>query len=142
MTGKEKHLSRSEGRSRMWRSMRILRQFSVADLVATAAVMPSEAYLYIRLLTEAGYLQCLRLYKAGRGNSYPALWKLVRDTGPFAPKGGKHIDPNLDPTRGGTHVSIPRAEYERALACVRACAGMADPQSEIAALKRMKGDAP
>lgn len=134
--------SPAQRRGRMWRSMRILRKFTVSDLVATAVVTPAVAYRYVKTLSDAGYIECSKPHKpgsAGKGRCEPphdAKWMLVRDTGPYAPRGGKHRDPNLDPTRGGTHVSIPKDEYARALKCVRACAGMVDPEAEVADLKR------
>lgn len=133
--------SQAVRRARVWQSMRILRVFTAADLIATASVSTSVVYRYIKVLAEAGYIECVREHKTGPQGKCSTIgprhgvWKLVRDTGPFAPNGKQHGDPNLDPTRRSTHISIPKDEYQRALKCVRACAGMADPEAEIAALK-------
>ncbi|MDE2468834.1 MAG: hypothetical protein KGL35_08840 [Bradyrhizobium sp.] len=133
--------SLTQRRTRMWQSMRILRQFTVEEIVATACVSAQAAYRYINALAGDGYLECLRSYKAGRGDPHRALWKIKRDTGPFAPIGGGRGDPNLNPDLERMRITIPRADYERALKSVRACAGMADPEREVAELKRLAGEA-
>ncbi len=133
----------NEGRSRMWQSMRILRLFTIDDLAATAVVSRYRASGYIRILAERGYVARAQKHKPGQGTSYGALWVLKRDTGPFPPRRARKalIDPNLDPTQRETHISIPRSEYERALKCVRACAGLEDPETAVAELKRLAGAA-
>lgn len=125
----------SQARQRMWQAMRVMRQFTIADIVATAEVTRSHATKYVRALNIAGYAQCIRSRQSGVTGGH-ALWRLARDTGPHAPRVGKHFrDPNIQPTEREAMIEIPRSEYERALACVRACAGMDDPEREIRALK-------
>lgn len=135
-------LAKPDGRERMWQSMRILRQFTVPDLIATASVGQNRAYAYLGLLAADGYVKKLRPHFAGHGAPQPAVWKLMRDTGPAAPRArrGKLFDPNLAERRRDV-LRVPRADYERALRCVRACAGMADPEVEVAELKRRAGAA-
>ncbi|MDT1107440.1 hypothetical protein, partial [Pseudomonas aeruginosa] len=53
---------------------------------------------------------------------------------------GSVRDANLEPQhlpREAQPVLVPRGEYERALRCVRACAGMQDPEAEIARLRAL-----
>ncbi len=129
--------SLSARRARMWQSMRIMRGFTASDLAATAFVNTSAAYRYILQLEEMDYVERVPEPNGARVVKYRAAWKLIRDTGPYAPIPG--ADPNLD--RAITHITIPRTEYERALKCVRACAGMEDPERAVSDLKRRAGDA-
>lgn len=125
------------GRARMWTAMRVLRTFSVPEVVATAEVSVTAAHKYLRALERAGYLQVAREKQNGRTGGH-VLYRLSRDTGPYAPRLGKDgvRDPNLGQAPREPTVTIPKSEYERALACVRACAGMADPEREVAELRR------
>jgi hypothetical protein len=128
-----------QARTRMWRAMRQMRRFSTADLCATAEVSASHAQKYLRALISGEYVRCVREKDSGRAGGH-AVFQLLRDTGPHAPRLGKQglLDPNLQPAKlepGQEPVSVPRADYERALRCVRACAGMKDPEAEVAALR-------
>lgn len=129
-------MGETEARQRMWQSMRRLPEFTTADLVATAEVGYSNAKKYLRALRVAGYLRCARPVRSGATGGH-AVYRLARNTGPFAPRIGKGAlrDPNLEPHQRGHTVVVPQADYERALACVRACQGMLDPEREVAALK-------
>lgn len=118
-------LRSNQGRSRMWQAMRVLRRFTAPDLIATAEVGDSAAAKYVRYLLRAGYLRCVVAKVNGRTGGH-AHYRLVKDTGPFAPRVGKHAvrDPNLEPTRAEPTVSIPRSEYDRALRCISVCEGI------------------
>jgi len=82
-----------DGRKALWKSMRILRSFTVTDLVMCASVpghhvAEGEARTYVSYLARAGYLKRL---EAGS-------FRLVRYTGPKAPmiQRVKQVwDPNL-----------------------------------------------
>lgn len=135
----------SRSRARLWRAMRILRTFTVAELSATAEVSPNSARKYVRALAHAGYLRVATPYRQGAVGGH-ASYLLIRDTGPHAPSIGKQRlrDPNLEPDErdpADRPVKVPKRDYDRALACVRACAGMADPEAEVAELKRRAGGA-
>lgn len=83
-------------RDRAWQSMRILRQFSVPDLVATAEIGRDNAHKYVRGLRRAGYLRVVREKREGVTGGHEA-YMLVRDTGPKAPRlqtDGNTYDPN------------------------------------------------
>lgn len=132
-------LQERQARTRMWVAMRTLRRFTTADLQATAEVGDGHARKYVRALVRAEYLRCVKPTASGRAAGH-AIYSLVRDTGPHAPRAGKAglLDPNIEPARpepGQEPVMVPRADYDRALACVRACAGMADPEQDVAALR-------
>lgn len=98
-----KEVTQGSGRERMWRSMRILKDFSLAELVATASrggapVASGEAGAYVRMLLKARYLRSsVRPTATGRAARYlliPAL-----DTGPRAPMVQK-IKQVFDPNTG------------------------------------------
>jgi hypothetical protein len=70
----------------MWTSMRVLRVFTVADLVTTAEVTQRAAREYVRLLVAAGYL--MRLGRVAGSRGCIGAWmeyRLVRNTGPHHP---------------------------------------------------------
>lgn len=69
---------------RVWQSMRILRRFDTADLVATAEAGRSGVEKYVRALGAAGFLRLIEARVNGRPGSRDQ-WALVRDTGPLAP---------------------------------------------------------
>ena len=135
-------LEASSDRQRMWNCIVQLRRFSLDDLVATAEVTKQHASKYVCKLERAEYV---RKTKAARGPAGNASYQLLRDTGPHAPRfgeDGRVQDPNLDSKALPPEkrpVSVPRDEYERALRCVRACAGMQDPEAEVAQLRNLAG---
>lgn len=110
------------GRQRMWQSMRVLRQFTIADLAATTETPPNSVSHYVRALRDAGYVRCVQPVQSGRTAGH-ACYALVRDSGPAAPRIGNHgvRDANARPTHAVPMVSIARAEYERALRCIKVC---------------------
>ena len=76
-------VTQGRGRQNMWRSMQILKRFTLSDLVAGSSteehpISWAEAEHYTAYLARAGYLK-----KAGRGMTSSYL--LVRNTGPKAP---------------------------------------------------------
>lgn len=111
-----------QGRARMWQSMRMLRRFTVADIVAAGEVGESAASKYVRFLREAGYLRVAQPKREGITGGH-AVYALVRDTGPHAPRVGNRAvrDPNIEPTEPEHRVTIPRSEYERALRVIAYC---------------------
>lgn len=125
-----------KGRSRMWQSMRILRRFTSADLQAAAETSAENCSDYLHGLLDAGYLRIVKSFRRGYVGGH-AVYQLIKDTGPYAPRLGKQAlrDPNIEPTEREATVTIPRSEYERALACAKACAGMTDPVAEVQALR-------
>ena len=83
-------------RDRAWQSMRILRLFTLPDLAATAEMGVDNARKYITGLRRSGYLTIARAKQEGRKNGHE-VYRLVRDTGPRAPRlqsDGRTYDPN------------------------------------------------
>jgi hypothetical protein len=71
----------------LWRAMRMLQGFSPVDLAAhaatpTVAVSPEDAAAYCQTLTRAGYL---RVVRKAAPPLRPAIYRLVRNTGPLPP---------------------------------------------------------
>lgn len=91
-----------KGREQMWRAMKILRDFTYAELAMNAStptclVKPSTAKDYIKILFAAGYVVAVRPGKA----KTPGRYKLLdsKYTGPRPPQIQKTkslFDPNLD----------------------------------------------
>jgi hypothetical protein len=88
------------GREQMWRAMRVLREWTIAELCATAtserwAVAPSEARDYCQRLCRAGFLA-----RAGSAGGSGRRYRLLptRASGPQPPqiqRGSKNVfDPN------------------------------------------------
>lgn len=84
--GQRKHraLSESDDRGRMWKSMRMLREFTPPDVEATAEASKANVRKYIKGLATHGYLQLQRAATGQPGGH--AIWRLVKNTGPVAPR--------------------------------------------------------
>ncbi|MDL3984612.1 hypothetical protein [Shewanella xiamenensis] len=79
-----------DSQQRVWQSMRILRNFTYSDLVATAEVSKGIANSFCNLLMRFGYVRQIRANPTNlpvqeRSGQY-AVYRLVKDTGPIAPK--------------------------------------------------------
>ncbi len=84
-------------RSRLWRSMRMLRRFTVAELLVTAETSRRNCANYLAALMVAGYLRGSKVAEDQKHGRPRMAWCLVRDTGPHAPKvmSGRGVwDPN------------------------------------------------
>lgn len=86
------------GITRMWQSMRILRRFTIGDLLTTAHVGESAAMKYVRALGQAGFLRLAVPRRSGHTGSRD-VWLLVRgQLSPLAPirrhNGSGVYDPN------------------------------------------------
>lgn len=76
------------GIENMWRSMRMLPQFSVVDLAAhsttdTVSVARETAVAYCTMLLKTGYLRVLQTAIPGRRH---AIYRLIRNSGPQPPQ--------------------------------------------------------
>lgn len=85
-------------RLRLWQAMRIMREFSTADLVATCELADRRmALAYISALRRAGYV---RTRQTKRHGHRCAIHTLVRNSGPGQPGivhyGRAVWDPNTD----------------------------------------------
>jgi hypothetical protein len=89
----------SAARERMWRAMRILRQFRMGELLQVAEVPRRKAAeRFVQDLSRAGYLRVTEAARGCDGNVYA----LIRNTGPFAPRVGRKgltLDTNLEIAR-------------------------------------------
>jgi len=85
-------------RYRAWHSMRMLRQFTISDLVATAEIGVSNVGKYLLALKACGYVRVTSPKRDGvRGGC--ELYRLVKNTGPKPPRcrsNGMLYDPNTD----------------------------------------------
>lgn len=78
------------GQDQMWRSMKMLGEFSPRDLATAAStdaarVTPATATSYVKHLHRAGYLLCVAEGAAARGQARYRL-KPAMNTGPLAPQ--------------------------------------------------------
>lgn len=71
-------------RYKVWRSIRILRRFTIPDLVRTSGAKTSNTRRFVRGLVRHGYAVPVGTYVSGRTGSYQG-YRLVRDTGPDHP---------------------------------------------------------
>jgi hypothetical protein len=83
--------------------MRIIRTFTINDILATAEITLYNARKYIQRLERTGYITRIQDHVSGRAGSRN-VYRLVRNSGPQAPVpylDGKIYDPNLDQEFGG-----------------------------------------
>lgn len=88
--------TRRTARDRIWQSMRILRRFSLPDLVATAEAGDTNCLKYTRGLSAAGIVRLVQPKDSGKKGGH-VQWALARDLGPKAPRlraDGTTFDPN------------------------------------------------
>jgi len=81
-------ITRQTAHGNMWRTARNLSVFTPADLAIhsttdVVSVDEEEASAYCRLLLRGGYL---RVERKARPGHHQALYKLIRNTGPAAPR--------------------------------------------------------
>lgn len=71
---------------KIWKAMRILRRFTVAELVAVVETSTARTVgWYASLLTRTGFLRVIRPSGVGAGRGSTATYQLLRDSGPTAP---------------------------------------------------------
>lgn len=97
------------GVEQMWRTMRIMHQFSPRELALQAStddvqIAPPTAKKYCTHLLQAGYLRCVQKATHER----QAIYRLIRNSGPQAPQIQRALriwDPNTETTwdLGGRH---------------------------------------
>ncbi len=134
---KLKPMHAGQARHRIWQSMRILRRFTLADLIASAESTRTNTQKYVQQLRAKGYVRVIQARRSGFPGE-DAVYQLVRNTGPLPPRIGKQglHDPNIEPTTpepGDRLVQIRQRDYDRAMLCVRACAGLSDEEIRVRA---------
>lgn len=81
--GVRRHRKANKPRQQMWNTMRVLRKFSVMDLMMAAEVKRVAAHGYISLLLKAGYVR--KLCAGGNRKGERAMYLMLRNTGPKSP---------------------------------------------------------
>lgn len=94
------------GREQMWRTMRLLKEFTALDLAIQASteeavVQPQTATEYCRYLALAGYLTVISKGRGKGSGGVPSRYRFVptRNSGPMPPmlqRTKQVFDPNLD----------------------------------------------
>lgn len=105
--------TRRTARDRIWQSMRILRRFSLPDLVATAEAGDNNCLKYTRGLSAAGIVRLIKPKDEGKKGGH-IQWALVRDLGPKSPRlraDGTTFDPNTGAVYDG---GLPHRRYSEA----------------------------
>ncbi|GAP66296.1 hypothetical protein MBSD_n1600 [Mizugakiibacter sediminis] len=75
--------ARKKRRQRLWQAMRIMRQFTVRELMAACEVEERRTVqAYLSLLRRAGFL---RVVHADGARHEPSRYHLIRDSGPHGP---------------------------------------------------------
>lgn len=86
----------NDARAQAWRSMRMLKVFSLSDLQVTGVIRYDNARRYVQRLEACGVIRLAVAHVSGRAGSVKR-WRLVKDLGPKAPitrgDGGLY-DPN------------------------------------------------
>ncbi|HNW35236.1 MAG TPA: hypothetical protein PKM25_09915 [Candidatus Ozemobacteraceae bacterium] len=77
-------------RERIWQSIRIMRRFTLNDLVSTAEVTYDMARIYVAQLRRTGLVVLVSRHGNQAGSW--AQYRLVRDCGPVPPKCGGKTD--------------------------------------------------
>lgn len=89
--------------NRVWTSMRLLRRFTINDVIVTAEAGRSQVEKFVRALRDTGYLRLDQPRVSGRAGSMD-VWSLTRNSGPLPPirrKDGSGVyDPNTLMTWG------------------------------------------
>lgn len=87
-TGMRKHMAPRDDltTSRMWKSMRQLRQFTRGDIIATAEATSKHVEKFVQQLKGAGYIEVVQRSVSNQ----PEIMRLAKNTGPVAPRFGQH----------------------------------------------------
>lgn len=90
-----------KARDRVWQSMRMLRRFTLPDLIVSAEAGAQNVRYYVGELHAAGYLAIAVPFRRGMVGGHQ-VWRLLRNTGPHAPRlVGRRTRPAIfDPNTG------------------------------------------
>lgn len=103
VTGMRKRtIPRAETRARIWQAMRVLRRFTLPDLVATAEANLANVRKYVVGLAKVGVVRVAAPKRNGKKGGHK-VWMLSRDLGPFPPRlqrNGQVWDPNTHKVMG------------------------------------------
>lgn len=98
-----------DGRFRMWNSMRILRAFTIGDLISTAEVTMKQARLFAGQLSRSGYLQ---VSLSSEGFMKDAF-RLLRNSGAKTPLVRSKMSNVFDPNTGLIHPLQRAGRWEK-----------------------------
>jgi hypothetical protein len=93
-------------RARIWTSMRVMRRFTLPELIVTAQAGESNARCYVGELHAAGYIAIAVPHRRGTIGGHQ-VWRLVRNSGPHAPQriGRGKCPAIFDPNTGDRYAS-------------------------------------
>lgn len=98
MSGMKRKANSTCFRQKMWQSMRILKRFSIPDVLRTVpGTSYSNAINFFGRLEKAGFIGKVGSYISGRAGEYQA-YALLKDTGPVMPVLGFGTGSNKPPT--------------------------------------------
>ena len=94
-TGARTQNGKVTSRQKAWQSMRILRRFTLPDLVATAEIGRENIKTYLARLERAGIIRKVLPRRSGVKGGH-AVYALIRNSGPHAPRANSAAvyDPN------------------------------------------------
>jgi hypothetical protein len=99
-TGQKKTvpMTSKDARYRIWRSVRMTRRFTLADLAAMSDASLANVRKYLAALLRAGYVRIVKEAVPAYRVAGRAIYSLANDTGPFPPRvraDGSIFDANL-----------------------------------------------
>jgi Icc-related predicted phosphoesterase len=117
-------------RRQVWKSMRILKRFTIPDLMRTLTVEVTyeNVQKYVRKLMRHGYIKKTGRYTGGRVGEYQ-IYQLVRDTGPDYPV----VCTKCKQPISFTHCAPKETEKEN---------GKAEQGQPVSAIQEARHDAP
>lgn len=98
IVGQHRKRATLKARAQAWQSMRIMRTFTIPDILATADIGEHNLRRFILRLERAGYLARVKSNNNGQAGSR-TIYRLARNSGPKVPvlwNDGGVYDPNLD----------------------------------------------
>ena len=79
-------MTAKDARFRIWRSMRISKRFTLAELAASADASYANVLQFIRALRKAGYVKLVRKAIPAHRTEGRAVFLLADDSGPIPPR--------------------------------------------------------
>lgn len=110
-------MSMGQVRQKLWQSMRVMRRFTLPQLMATADAEQGPAAAYVNSLKNAGYLRVEQQRQLGITGSH-GVYQLLRDTGPKHPITNR-VQVVYDPNQDSYH--LPQQMKDRINATLAEC---------------------
>lgn len=118
-TIKKKH--GNDARAQAWRSIRILRHFSIGEIVMTGNIQYDNARRYLQRLEACGVIRLQAKNRTGHAGSFKR-WHLMHDLGPRAPivrTNGSLYDPNSGTVMAAKEPANDSQQQHRLAPCAR-----------------------